>query len=69
MAAIGVHVVTCTLIDGMHVVTPKGGVASSSGSPNIDAYLEAEAALGYLPTLVTDFRIVTANVADVNNAS
>jgi hypothetical protein len=70
--AIGIHIVRVNsqsesgaFIDRVPAVV---GVASSTGAPTLDAYLAAEAALGYLPLPMIADRLVTVDVSAVNNA-
>lgn len=51
-----------------HVVA-DGGVAHSSGSPTLAAYLALEAGDDFIPVLCTDYLCMTVDAGTVNAAS
>lgn len=71
--AIGIHIVSLKkhiLSDSVaQLVEHNGDVPNSGdGTMELDAFLLAEAASGYLPTLLTDYKCITAKVSDINSA-
>ena len=49
-----------------HRIIPDAAIASSTGWPTVKAYIEAEAALGYILAYLDQTTIVTYSATDIN---
>lgn len=67
--ALNIHVVRTKRVNGVEHVIEKESVASSSGSPTLEDYIEAEAALDYMPSFQRGNVLVTTDVGSMNAAS